>query len=67
MMRTGLPDQDDSQPLGAPIRQPEPTANDEGAWVPVRGSQGIERNSITGRMRTNIAPPPLDIAIGITP
>lgn len=58
MMRTGLPDQDDAQPLGAPIRETEPTAGDDRAWVTVPGSPGIERNSITGHMRTNIAPPP---------
>lgn len=28
-------------------------------WLPVPGSPGIERNTKTGRLRTNISPPPV--------
>ena len=38
------------QPLGAPIRKPQPPQPE---WKPVDGSPGIERNR-DGQLRTNI-------------
>ncbi len=41
------------QPLGAPIRKPEPSKPE---WTPVDGSPGIDRNR-KGELRTNLPLP----------
>jgi hypothetical protein len=42
--------------LGPPIRR---IKREPPEWVPVPGSPGIERNTKTDRLRTNISPPTL--------
>ena len=39
-------------PLGERVA-PAPPKPDAGQWEPVPGSPGIERNRVTGRLRTN--------------
>lgn len=42
--------------LGPPInRQPEPDVDN--AWVPVPGNPDLERNTLTGALRTNLPDP----------
>lgn len=44
-----------NQPLGPPLQKPDDPQDPE--WVPVR--PGIERNTKTGTLRTNIPLPPI--------
>ncbi len=41
--------------LGPPIRKPPP---EKPEWVPVEDRPGIERNTRTGQLRTNMPLPP---------
>lgn len=66
MMRTGPPEPEgDVKPLGAPIKRDDKPDADR--WEPLPGSPGVEVNTVTGKWRTNIAPPPVDFPVGITP
>lgn len=51
MTRTTDPEPDRFEPLGHPEPKPEPERD---VWVPVPDAMGVERNLITGRLRTNL-------------
>jgi hypothetical protein len=57
MTRSGPPEPPAGpwQPLGSPTPKPAPTPASE--WDPVPDTPGIERNRLTGRLRTNLPLP----------